>query len=291
MISSFFLHKPSTLEEASSLLAKHGEEAKILAGGSELVLLFKMGLAKAKHVVDLKGLGGLDRIEFYSKRKVLRVGALVTHRMLETSSVVRQYYPIFAEMERQVANVRVRNLGTLGGNLCFAEPHADPGTLLLAYQAEVKARSPSGERTLRIDDFFVDYYQTDLREDEILTEVEIPLLGDNFCGTYRRFCPGERPTIGMALLIEWQDGICRDARLVLGCVGPKPIRAWEVEEAVRGEPAEEISAKALDAGERAASLVDPPPDVWGSTDYKRQIVKALVSRGLQDLCRRRSFHG
>jgi carbon-monoxide dehydrogenase medium subunit len=291
VISPFFLHKPSTLEEASSILAEHGEEAKILAGGSDLVLLFKMGLARAKHVVDLKGLGGLDRVEFDSKRKVLRVGALVTHRMLETSSAVREYYPIFAAMERQVANVRVRNVGTLGGNLCFAEPHADPGTLLLAYQAEVKARSRSGERTLRIDDFFVDYYQTDLREDEILTEVEIPLLGDNFCGTYRRFCPGERLTVGMALLIEWQDRICRDVRLALGCVGPRPIRAREVEEALRGKPAEEISAKALEAGERAASLVDPPPDVWGSTDYKRQIVKVLVSRGLQDLCRRRTLHG
>lgn len=291
MIPSFFYHKPSTLEETGVILATHGEDAKILAGGSELVLILKMGLAKATHLVDIKGLPGLDRIDFDSKTQVLRIGALVTHRMLETSGLVREHFPIFADMEHQVANVRVRNVGTLIGNLCFAEPHADPATLLSAYQAQVKCHSASGERVLAIDDFFVDYYQTALREDEILTEVEIPRLAHNYKGTYRRFSPGERPTISMALLIQWQDGICRDLRLVLGCVGPTPVRIREVEKALVGKPFDEISAKASEAGNTAGALVEPTPDVWGSTDYKRQIISVFVGRALQDLSRRSTTHG
>jgi carbon-monoxide dehydrogenase medium subunit len=288
MISPFHLHRPTSIEQACSLLSQYGDQAKILAGGSELILLLKMSLTSAAHIVDIKGVAGLDRIEFESQSQTLKVGGLVTHRSLETSLVVLEHFPLLVEMEQQVANIRVRNVGTLGGNLCFAEPHADPGTLLTAFDGRIKVRSVRGERRLDIADFFVDYYQTALEADEILTEIEIPKLSRNWSGTYLRFCPGERPSVAVAILIEWAEGVCADARLALGCVGPKPIRAREVEFDLRGKPAGEVSAGALESGRKIAFLCDPPADVWGSVDYKRQIVKTLVTRGLQKLCVRGS---
>lgn len=286
MISPFNLHRPTSIEQACSLLSQHRDEAKILAGGSELILLLKMSLTSAAHIVDIKGVAGLNRIEFEPRSQTLKVGGLVTHRNLEISPVVLEHFPLLAEMEQQVANVRVRNVGTLGGNLCFAEPHADPGTLLSAFDAQIKLRSIRAERHLDIADFFVDYYQTALEPDEILTAIEIPKLGQNWSGTYLRFCPGERPSVAVAILVEWADGVCADARLSLGCVGPKPIRAKEIELVLRGKPAAEISAGAVEIGRNLALLCDPPPDIWGSVEYKRQIVKTLVSRGLQKLCER-----
>lgn len=287
MISPFTLHQPDSLEAACSLLSQYGEEAKILAGGSELLLLLKMGLTSPGHLIDIKGIPGLDSIHFDPNTQLLHIGALVTHRTLELSPAAREHFPLLVQMERQLASVRVRNVGSLAGNLCFAEPHADPGTLLLAYLARIKARSARGERTIECSDFFLDYYKTALEGDEILTGIEIPKVGENFLGTYLRFCPGERPTATVALLMEWKDGGCENLRLVMGCVGPTPIRAEEIEEGLGRRSAEEIMAKAEEAAKKAALLCDPLDDFWGSVDYKRQIVKSLILRALSQLCRER----
>jgi len=281
MISPFQLHRPKTIEEACALLEQYGDQAKLLAGGSELILLLKMNLTSAAHIIDIKGIPGMDAITFEPGSQALRVGGLVTHRNLETSPIALEHFPLLVEMEGQVANIRVRNIGTLGGNLCFAEPHADPGTLLTAFGSRIKIRSTRGQRLLDIGDFFVDYYQTALERDEILTEVEIPKLSVNWSGAYLRFCPGERPSVAAAILMQWADGTCAGARLALGCVGPKPIRISEVESALRGKAAEEILGEALNIGAKMSDACDPPADIWGSVDYKRQIVKTLVSRGLQ----------
>lgn len=284
MISPFHLHRPSKLDEASALLGEHPGDIKILAGGSEIILLLKMGLVRAGHLVDIKRIGAMDILEFDGASELLRVGALVTHRKLEKSDLVRQHFPLLVDMERQVANVRVRNVGTVGGNLCIAEPHADPGTLFLAYEAKLKVCNHRGERSLDIADFFLDYYDTALRPDEILTEIVVPKMRGDVNGKYLRFCPGERPTVTVALLMAWSDGGCRDARLAVGCVGPKPFRAAEIEADLRGRAADEIASRAITWGERTALMCNPPPDIWGSTEYKRQIVKTLVSRGLKELC-------
>jgi len=285
MISPFHLHRPKTVEEACALLAQYGDQAKLLAGGSELILLLKMNLTSAAHIIDIKGIPGMDAITFEPGSQALRVGGLVTHRNLETSPIALEHFPLLVEMEQQVANIRVRNIGTLGGNLCFAEPHADPGTLLTAFGARIKIRSTRGKRVLDIGDFFVDYYRTALERDEILTEVEIPKLSTNWSGAYLRFCPGERPSVAAAILMRWADGVCADARLALGCVGPKPVRMPEVELALRGKAAEEILGEAFNVGAKMSDACDPPADIWGSVDYKRQIVKTLVSRGLQKCVR------
>jgi carbon-monoxide dehydrogenase medium subunit len=291
MISPFVLHQPDSLTEALSLLAEHGEEANALAGGSELILVLKLGLASPRHIVDIKGIPDLGHLDFDPQNQHLRIGALVTHRTLERSEVVRHHFPLLVEMERQLANVRIRNVGTLGGNLSFAEPHADPGTLLLVYEARVRTQSSAGEKTLEVADFFVDYYQTVLQAGELLTGIEIPKPGASFEGAYLRFCPGERPMVGVALLLDLKDGGCEEARLALGCVGPKPIRLSEVEDWLRGKSTDEISANASEMGDKAARACQPLEDVWGSAEYKRQIVRTLVARGLPQLCQRRMIHG
>ncbi|MGH7826028.1 MAG: FAD binding domain-containing protein, partial [Candidatus Binatia bacterium] len=244
MIESFFLHQPASLPAALSILAECPEDARVLAGGSELILLLKTGVASTKHVVNIKKIPGLGHLDYDPRSEILRIGALVTHRALEKSEVVRQHFPLIVEMERRLANVRIRNVGTLAGNIAFAEPHADPGTLLLAYDGTVRLRSLEGERTVKIGDFFVDYYETILRRNEILTEIEIPKLSETCKGEYVRFCPGERPIAGVAVFLEWKNGACTDARVALGCVGPKPIRATELEETLNGKSREDVLAEA-----------------------------------------------
>ena len=285
MISPFTLHKPDSVESASALLGRYGDDARVLAGGSELILLMKLGLSSSKHIVDIKGISNLNGMHFDKDKQALRIGSLVDHRTLETSTTVREHFPLIAEMERHLANIRIRNVGTLAGNICFAEPHADPAALLLAYGAKVTAKTAKRQRTIAVADFFVDYYKTALEPDEILTEIEIPKPVKNSTGAYLRFCPAERPMATAAAIIGWKDGAAHDVRLAMGCVGPTPIAAGEVGDALNKKSADEISATALEIGERAAWLCDPLEDMWGSVEYKRQIVKTLVSRALAQACR------
>jgi carbon-monoxide dehydrogenase medium subunit len=291
VIAPFTLHRPQSLREALSLLSELRTDARVLAGGSELILLLKMGLADVSHIVDIKTITGLTHLDYDAGTKRLRIGPLVTHRTLEKSEVVRDHFPLIVEMEKQLANVRIRNVGTLAGNLSFAEPHADPGTLLVAHNAKVKLASSAGERVLNLEDFFVDYYETALKSDELLAEITIPKAAENSSGAYLRFCPGERPMVGVALLAEWNNGVCAKARLVLGCVGPKPLRALEAEAWMAGKSRDEIEAAAVDIGAQAASVSQPLEDLWGSVEYKRQIVKTLITRAISSATEETAGHG
>jgi carbon-monoxide dehydrogenase medium subunit len=291
MIGPFTLHRPQSLREAAFLLSEFGADGRVLAGGSELVLLLKMGLAKASHIVDIKKIPGLAGLDYDTRARRLRIGPLVTHRELEKSQVVRDHFPLIVEMEKQLANVRIRNVGTLAGNLSFAEPHADPGTLLVAHEATVKVIGKEGERVLNLEDFFVDYYETVLKNDEVLAEITIPKPANNSRGAYLRFCPGERPIAGVAFLTEWHNGVCAKPRLVLGCVGPKPLRVPETEAWMLGKSRDEIHAAGDDLGSQAAQVCDPLEDIWGSVEYKKQIVKTLVARAILSVTQRPADRG
>ena len=284
MITPFVLHQPRSLADALALLSEHNGETKILAGGTELLLLLKMGLIGASHIIDIKKISGIDRIDYDLQASAVRIGPLVTHRTLEKSEIVQREFPLLAEMERDLANVRIRNVGTLAGNLCFAEPHADPAAVLAVYEATVTLRSAEGERRVGINDFFTDYFETVLQRNELLTNIEVPKLADNFRGSYLRFCPSEWPMVTVALLTRWADGACAEARLGLGCVGPRPLRVGEFEQALRGKSGDELAAKADGFARIAAQSCDPLADLWGSVEYKRQIVKNLVRNGLRSQC-------
>jgi carbon-monoxide dehydrogenase medium subunit len=170
----FALHRPRSLDEVEDLLEQHGDDAVVYCGGTELLLVMKLGLAAYPNLIDLKGIPELRVLEERDGR--LCVGAAVTHRELESSPLVHGLVPALAEMERRVANVRVRSVGTLGGNLCFSDPHSDPATFLLASGAELVCRRGAAERTIPIGEFVRGPYETALGPHELLTEIRIPVL-------------------------------------------------------------------------------------------------------------------
>src|SRR5205809_4636912 len=171
-LRKFTIHQPKTIIEASQMLAEFGEKGRLYAGGTELLLAMKHDLLRYEHLVDVKTISGLDKIE--AKNGSLLIGGAVTHRAIEQSKIVKERLPFLAEMETNVANVRVRATGTLGGNLCFAEPHSDPATLLLALEAKAQVQGKIGTRDLRIPELIDGAYQTSLARDELLNGVQLP---------------------------------------------------------------------------------------------------------------------
>lgn len=279
---NFEFLEPRTVAEASRMLSDHGEDARLLAGGTSLLLLMRQRLVSPSHVIYLGGLPGLDRIEV-DERNGLRIGALTRHTAIEGHPGVRTKYPMIAEMVRRVANPQIRNMGTIGGNLCYGDPASDPPACFLALGGEVKAIRGSQERVIRLDDFFTDYYENALSPDEVLTEVRIPPLPKNCVGVYTRFtttAAEPRPLVAVGLLLTL-DGreTCREARLALGAVTPFPVRLGKVEEFLRGK---RLGADALtQAGEIAATEIRPQSDFRGSAEYRKDVVKVMVRRTLE----------
>ncbi|HBY97968.1 MAG TPA: hypothetical protein DEP84_29175 [Chloroflexi bacterium] len=279
MLGRFQIHQPTTVAEASRLLATHGDEASVYAGGTELLLLMKERLVHYPHLVDIKTIPGLDGVELSLDGSELRVGALVTHFELECSALVKERAPLLAQVEAQIANVRVRTAGTVGGNLCFAEPHSDLAPLLLAWGAMLELAGADGRREVPIDNFFVGLLQTVRRHDELLTEIRLPLLPRGTGGAYKKFKLHERPSAGVAALLRLRDGVVADARLAIGSVGAVPTRVVEGEVVLHGERPSAALFGA--AAEQAARAADPVDDLYGSADYKRHLVQVLTVRALE----------
>jgi carbon-monoxide dehydrogenase medium subunit len=281
MLRRFRLEEPESVQEASELLARHGEAARIYAGGTELLLVMKEGLAHYERLVNVKKIPHLDRVNLDDG--LVSIGGLSTHRQLSLSPVVRQQLPVFADMEANVANIRVREVGTIGGNLCFAEPHADPGTVLLVLGARLIAAKGTGQREIPIESFFADAYETCLEPDELLTEIRIPVLPARSGVAYLKFGYLERPSVGVALFLSL-DGNGKsvgEARIAVGCVGPKPKRIQEAESLLGGKSIVEASRLIPDAGAAAARASQAISDLHGSQDYKEHIVGVLLKRAFQ----------
>src|SRR4051812_11080186 len=235
MLRRFRLEEPGTIPEASELLARHGETARVYAGGTELLLVMKEGLAHYERLVNVKKIPGLDQVALHDGW--ISIGALATHRTLGADPVLQRHLPNFVKMEMNVANIRVREVGTLGGNLCFAEPHADPGTMLLVLGAKLSAGKTAGRREIPMEKFFVDAYENVLEEDEVLTEIRVPLLPARSAAAYLKFGYLERPSVGVAiyLSLDGNGQSVRDARVAVGCAGPIPRRIETAEEPLRGK--------------------------------------------------------
>jgi carbon-monoxide dehydrogenase medium subunit len=240
-------------------------------------LAMKHDLLRYEQLVDVKTIAGLDKIE--AKNGSLLIGSTVTHRAIERSSVVKEKLPVLSAMERNVANVRVRATGTLGGNLCFAEPHSDPAALLLALQAKAHVQGKSGSRTVAIDQLISGAYETSLAPDEILTSVEIPLLSKSQRAAYLKFQTHERPTLGLALVLDLDDAgqNIRKARAVLGSVGAIPSRSDRADGALVGAPGQ-VAGQMNDAAQALADAADPVDDLQGSAEYKRHLVSVFLHR-------------
>jgi carbon-monoxide dehydrogenase medium subunit len=277
-LPSFELHRPRSVEEATELVHRYGEDAAFYCGGTELLLLLKLGFASFRHLVDLKRIDELDGVRADDGELV--VGAAVTHRELERSDLVRERLPPLATMERGVANIRVREVGTLGGNLCFSDPHSDPATFLLALDAEVECRrGAEAARRISISDFVIGPYQTSLRPAEVLTCVRIPVPPRGVGVAHAKFAFHERPTATVACLARVGEGVVAEARIAVGSVGPRPVRATAAEQLLTGAPVDELRGGLLaEAGERAAEAAAPVDDANGSAEYKAQLVRVLVGQ-------------
>lgn len=279
-MKNFDYLEPSTVSEACALLKEHRGEAKVFAGGAHLTILMKQGLYQPQVLVNIKKIPDLRGVTFDAKEG-LAIGALVTHHEIETSPLVKKQFPVLAEAEREVANIRVRNMGTVGGNLASGEPLTDLAQVFIALEGKAKIAGPDGERMIPVEELFVDFYQTSLAQDEILTQVIIPPLPPRTGIEYIRFSSSsvvDKPTAGVAVRIslETESETCRVVRIVLGCIGATPVRAQKAETTLAGN---KLSAE---LAEKAAAIFaqecSPTSDLRGSETYKRGVVRTLVRR-------------
>jgi aerobic carbon-monoxide dehydrogenase medium subunit len=279
-VRNFDYLEPTTVAEACALLKQHGGEAKVFAGGSHLTILMKQGLYQPRALVNIKKIPELRGIK-YDAAEGLIIGALVTHREIETSALVREKFPVLCDAEREVANIRVRNMGTVGGNLASGEPLTDLSQIFIALEGKAKITGSDGHRTIPIEELFVDFYTTSLAEDEILTQVVLPPLPAPSGVDYIRFSSSsvvDKPSAGVAVRITLDAGNekVQTARIVLGCVGATPVRARKAEALVAGKKLTPQLAE--EAGSAAAQECSPTSDLRGSEQYKRAIVRTLVKR-------------
>ena len=259
------------------MLAQFGERGRVYAGGTELLLAMKHDLLRYEHLIDVKTIPGLNKIE--TKDGSLFIGSAVTHRAIERSAVVKEKLPVLAEMETEVANVRVRATGTLGGNLCFAEPHSDPATLLLALEAKGHVQGKTGTRDLSIDKLIAGAYENSLAADELLVGVEILALGKSQRAAYVKFQTQERPTLGIAVVLDLDDSgqKIKKARAVVGSVSAVPTKSDQANGMLVG-PRTQVEKQLTDAAVALANAADPVDDLQGSAEYKRHLIGVFLKR-------------
>jgi carbon-monoxide dehydrogenase medium subunit len=276
----FAYHAPASIPEAIALLGEYGYDAKILSGGQSLIPMMRFRLAQPVHIVDINRIGGLNYVQETGDH--LRIGALVREADLDTSEVVHARYPLLADAIAVIADPLVRNLATVCGNVAHADPANDHPAVMLAYRAEVVAEGPNGQRTIPIDDFFVDTFVTALDPDEVLVELRIPVPRPRSGGAYQKLerKVGDYAIAGVAAQLRLNDdGTVAEAGIALTNVGPMPIRAANAETAILGyAPDETLFAT---AAELASAAADPVSDLRGPADYKRAVVKTLTRRALR----------
>ena len=279
-MKNFDYLEPTTVAEACALLKRHGGEAKVFAGGSHLTILMKQGLYQPKALVNIKRIPELKGIRF-DTTEGLTIGAVATHREIETSALVKDRFPVLCEAEREVANVRVRHMGTVGGNLASGEPLTDLSQIFIALDGKLRIAGPAGARVLPVEELFVDFYTTSLAEDEIITQVILPPLPPRSGIEYIRFSSSsvvDKPSAGVAVRLTLDNEAVQIARIVLGCVGPTPVRARRAEVILAGGKV--TPELAGEAGKLASQECSPTGDLRGSEQYKRAIVGTLVKRAL-----------
>jgi aerobic carbon-monoxide dehydrogenase medium subunit len=278
--AAFDYHAPTTIGEATALLTRLGDDAKVLSGGQSLIPLMKLRLASPAHVVDINGIPGLAYIR--EGEGFLRIGALTRESELEESELIRTRYPLLHDTSKVIADPVVRNLATVGGNLAHADPANDHPATMLAFGAEVVAVGPKGERRIPIGSFFTGPFATSLRPDEVLTEIRIPLPAARSRGAYLKLerKVGDFATAAVAAQLTLDGGgRCEEIGIGLTNVGLTPIKAAQAEAALKGKNPDEATIKR--AAELAAEASEPSADLRGSVEYKKDLVRVLTARALR----------
>jgi CO/xanthine dehydrogenase FAD-binding subunit len=275
----FEYEDPRTIEETLALLAEHGEDAKVLAGGQSLVPLLNFRLARPEILVDVNNLAELDSLRV--EDGVLRIGALLRQSSLERSQTAAAAVPLLREGVRLVGHAQIRNRGTVGGSIAHADPAAELPAAMAALGARFRVRSKRGERLLDSEEFFVTHLTTALEADELLTEIEVPIpesgTGSAFVEFARRH--GDFALGGAAVLLRLGgDGSCRGASVALLAAAATPVRVHAAEEFLTGRRLDEETAR--EAAALAVKDIRPSGDIHGSSEYRRGLIEALMRRAL-----------
>jgi len=278
----FEMHRVETIEAATELLDFHGDEAVIHCGGTELVLAMKLGFAPYGHLIDIKPIEELNGIVAGDD---LWIGAVATHRAIERHPTVRSRWLGLAEMAASVGNVRVRNVGTIGGNLCFGEPHSDPATALLAADASIECRrGREVRRIIPMSDFSVGPFETALRPGELLVGVRVPPLVEGATMLHRKIRFHERAAATVAMTCRIENNRFAHLRLAVGAVGNQSALVPDAEVLLADVPADALPALSIDElGALAVAAGRPVDDAYGSGDYKAHLLKVLIHRTLLDV--------
>ena len=275
----FDYYAPTTVEEAVQLLAEHGADAKILAGGQSLIPAMRFRLSAPAVIIDLNGVGGVDYLR--EDNGHLAIGAMTRESAVENSQLVHSKYHLLADASKVIADPIVRNMATVGGNIAHADPANDHPAVMLAYGATVVAQGPNGKRTIAIDDFFVDLFENALQEGEVLTEIQVPRPGAGSGGAYVKFerKVGDYAISAAAVQLTMNGDTCTGARIGLTNVSPVPMRATNAEQVLAGSTLTDEVIE--EAGRAAAAECDPSPDLRGSVDYKRDLTRVLLKRAIR----------
>lgn len=275
--ASFEYESPTTLEEALDLLEKYGDEAKILSGGHSLIPMMKLRFASPEYLIDINNIPGLSHIE--EANGMVKVGSLVREAEIEHSDLLHKYFPIFGDVTKLIADPQVRNRGTIGGNLAHGDAANDHPAVMLALNATIQITGKAGVRSVPIDEFFFGFYMTAVQENEILTEIQIPIPPKGTGSAYHKLerKVGDYATAGVAVQLTLDsNGICTDIGIGLTNVNPVPLRASRSEDALRGQKLTDETI--AEAAKYASEDCNPSDDLRGSEEYKRAMVGVLLKR-------------
>ncbi len=278
--SSFEYFAPTTLGEAQTLLSRYGGDAKIVAGGHSLIPTMKIRLAEPKYLIDLGKISELSYIR--EQDGGLAIGAMTTYYQIESSSTVRSRYLALAEAAGEVADMQVRNKGTIGGSLAHADPAADLPAVILALEGRIVSGSSSGQRTVDADDFLLDTFSTALGDDEILAEIRIPAVPAGTGCSYKKF--GNKAShfaiVGVAAIVTMSGGTCQRVRIGITGAGPRAIRGRGAEAALEGK--EPTESNLAEASRQAAQGIDFLGDIHASEEYRAHLTQVFTRRALDE---------
>ena len=277
MIQDFTYLKPGNVKEALTMLSDHVDECKIVCGGQSVLIPMRQGLLVTEYVIGIKGLTELDYIK-YDDKEGLKIGATTTHRSIEKSDTIKKKYPVLVEMEDRLASIQTRNWGTIGGNLAHADAAGDPAPVLISLGAKVKLASAKGERTMSLEEFYTDLFETAMEHDEMIVEIQVPPMPANTGAAYEKFnlLKNDQGICAVAALVTMDKDTCKNARIVLGNMGVTPVSAKSADKVLIGK---KMSDKlCAEAGEAAAGDSDPVSDIHASEDFRRHLIRVLTKR-------------
>jgi len=274
--------EPQSIIEASHMLAAHQDNCRMMAGGTALMLALRQRMVAPSHIVSLRKIRDLRGIT-YDERDGLRVGALTLHAELSRSPLARAHFPMLADMASRLANPQVRNQGTIGGNLCYADPATDPPSCLMALDAEVILGSARGERSVKVEDFVIDYYVTALEPDELVLEIRIPpfAFDAGYHARFLRTAAEHRPLVNLAVCLKKRGDVCEDIRMVTGAATRTPVRLRKAQDFLKHRTM--TKSAAADAAELAAGEVEPISDIRGDAGFRREMLRVVCRRTLETL--------